>query len=88
MINKCFLSKGKLLGFSSLKLNEDPVREMTICHPPQREEMNPGISQLALDLKISGPMLQGVLFYILFHLFSVCKQPPTHCFYHHLKIQI
>ena len=30
-----------------LKLNEDPVREMTICHPPQREEMNPGTSRLA-----------------------------------------
>ena len=46
--------------------NEDPVREMTICHPPQREEINPGTSQLAWDLKLSGPMLQGVLFYILF----------------------
>ena len=44
MLNKCFLSKGKLLGFSFLKLNEDPVREMTICHPPQREEINPGPS--------------------------------------------
>ena len=55
--------------------NEDPVREMTICHTPQREEINPGTSQLAWDLKLSGPMLQGVLFYILFHLFSVCNQP-------------
>ena len=46
MLNKCFLSKGKLLGFSFfLKLNEDPVREMTICHSPQREEMNLGTSQ-------------------------------------------
>ena len=44
MLNKCFLSKGKLLGFSFLKLNEDPVREMTICHPPQYEEMNSGTS--------------------------------------------
>ena len=48
--------------------NEDPVREMTICHPPQREEINPGTSRLAYDLKLSGPMLQGVLFYILFYL--------------------
>ena len=47
MLNKCFLSKGKLLGFSFSMLNEDPVREMTIYHPPQREEMNPGTSQLA-----------------------------------------
>ena len=38
MLNKCFVSKGKLLGFSFL--NEDPVRELTIGHPPQREEMN------------------------------------------------
>ena len=28
-----------------LKLNEDLVREMTICHPPQYEEMNRGASQ-------------------------------------------
>ena len=25
-----------------LKLNEDPVQEMTICHPPQREERTLG----------------------------------------------
>ena len=25
---------------------DNPVREMTICHPPQREEMNPRTSQL------------------------------------------
>ena len=47
--------------------NEDPVQEMTICHPPQREEINPGTSQLAWDLKLSGPMLQGVLFLIFLH---------------------
>ena len=29
-----------------LKLNEDPVREMTISHPPKREEMNPRPSRL------------------------------------------
>ena len=28
-----------------LKLNEDPVREMTIGHPPQREEMDPRTPQ-------------------------------------------
>ena len=27
---------------SVLKLNEDSVREMTICHPPQREERTLG----------------------------------------------
>ena len=44
MLNKCFISKGKLLGFSFYKPNEDPVREMTIGHPPQCEEMNPRTS--------------------------------------------
>ena len=24
-----------------LKINEDPVREMTICHAPQRKEKDP-----------------------------------------------
>ena len=47
MLNKCFLFKGKLLRVKVLMPNEDPVREMTICHPPQREEINPGTSQLA-----------------------------------------
>ena len=28
-----------------LQLNEDPVREMTIGHPPQHEEMTPRTSQ-------------------------------------------
>ena len=40
MISKCCFSKGKILGFCFLKLNEDPVREMTIGHPSQREEIN------------------------------------------------
>ena len=45
MLNKCCFSKGKIIGFSFEKLNEDLVREMTICHLPQREEMNPGTPQ-------------------------------------------
>ena len=58
--------------------NEDPVREMTICHPPQREEINPGTSQLAWDLKLSCPILQGVLFYILFLFkFQFATNQPT-----------
>ena len=45
MLNKCFLLKENYEGLV-LKLNEDPVREMTICHPPQHEEMNLRTSQL------------------------------------------
>ena len=41
MFSKCFLSKGKCIEGYFLKLNQDLVREMTICHHPQREEMNP-----------------------------------------------
>ena len=33
---------------SVLKLNEDPVREMTICHLPQREENIPEDMLVAL----------------------------------------
>ena len=32
-----------------LKLNEDPVREMTICHAPQREEKRP--EDMSVDLE-------------------------------------
>ena len=46
MLNKCFLSKGKLLGFSFLKLNEDPVWELTIGYPPQCVEKDPRTSNL------------------------------------------
>ena len=45
MLNKCCFSKGKIIGFSFLKLNEDPVREMTVCHISQCEEINPGTPQ-------------------------------------------
>ena len=44
MFSKCFLSKGKCTEGYFLKLNQDSVREMTICHHPQREEINPRTS--------------------------------------------
>ena len=37
--------KRKNFRVKFLKLNEDPIREMTIGHSPQREEMNPRTSQ-------------------------------------------
>ena len=46
MSNKCYISKGKLLGFLFLEPNEDSVREMTIGHPPQCEKKDPRNSQL------------------------------------------
>ena len=33
--------KRKTSWVSVLKLNEDPVREMTICHAPKREDKDP-----------------------------------------------
>ena len=38
---KCHISRRKNLGFRLLELNEDPVREITACHPPQCEEKDP-----------------------------------------------
>ena len=46
MLNKCCVFKRENHRVLFLKLNEDPVWEMTIVHPPQREEMNPGNPQL------------------------------------------
>ena len=46
MSNKCYISKGNLLGFGFLVSHEDSVREMTINHPPQREERDSRTSQL------------------------------------------
>ena len=67
--------------------NEDPVREMTIGHSPQREERDLRNTQLPSDFKPSGPMLQGVLFIFFFILFIVFYH-QTSLFLQNLKIQI
>ena len=38
--------KRKTLRVLVLKLNEDPVREMTICHAPQCKEIDPSTCRL------------------------------------------
>ena len=38
MLIKCHFLKGKIIRVKFLRPNEDPVREMTIGHPPQCEE--------------------------------------------------
>ena len=45
MLCKCCFFKRENFRVYFLKLNEDPVRERTVGHPPQREEMNPRTSQ-------------------------------------------
>ena len=54
--------KRKTLRVYVLKLNEDPVCEMTICHTPKREDIDPRTCWLTLNPKPSGPRLQGFLF--------------------------
>ena len=46
MLIKFHISEGKIIRVQFLWPNEDPVREMTICHPPQREEKDPRTSHL------------------------------------------
>ena len=46
MLIKCHFSKGKIIRVQFLWPNEDPVREMTICHPPQCEEKDSRTSHL------------------------------------------
>ena len=41
MLSKCLSSSRNVFKGWFLKLNEDPVREMTICHAPQCEEKDP-----------------------------------------------
>ena len=38
MLIKCHFLEGKMIKVQFLRPNEDPVLEMTIGHPPQREE--------------------------------------------------
>ena len=46
MLIKCHFLKGKIIRVKFLWPNEDPVREMTIGHPLQREEKDPRTSHL------------------------------------------
>ena len=38
MLIKCYVSRGSSFRVYVLMPNEDPVREMTICHYPQHKE--------------------------------------------------
>ena len=49
----------------SLWINIDSVREMTIGHPPQREEKDPRTLQLPQNPKLNDPKLQGVLLHFI-----------------------
>ena len=64
-----------------LKRNEGPVREMTIGHPPQREEKDPRTSYLLYDLKPNRLMLEGVLFLILFFFIFSFQTFTSNVFY-------
>ena len=46
MLTKCNFSKGKIIRVQFLWPNEDLVQEMTIGHPPQREDKDPRTSHL------------------------------------------
>ena len=46
MLNQIPSFKRKTFRVWVLKINEDPVREMTICHAPQREEKDPRTCRL------------------------------------------
>ena len=73
MLNKCFLSKGIYQGLVFHKLNEDPVWEMTIGHPPQREEIDPGpLSQP----RIQNPVAQRFKEFFLHFLSFIFHLPP------------
>ena len=57
MLIKCHFLKGKIIRVQFLRPNEDSIREMTIGHPPQREEKDPRTSHSPQDLKPSNPKL-------------------------------
>ena len=65
MVNKCCILGEKLLGFSLLWLNIDLIREMTIGHPPQREEKDPRTLYLPYNPKPNGPKIQGFLLHFI-----------------------
>ena len=64
-----------------LKLNEDLVREMTIGHPPQREEMNPRTSQSPKDLKPVAQCFKE-FFFLVFFIFFFSLQTTIHNYFY------
>ena len=60
-------SKGKIIRVQFLWPNEDPVRDLTICHPPQREEKDPGTSHLPWDLNLVARCFKEFFFPIFLH---------------------
>ena len=80
MLIKCHFSKGKIAKVQFLWPNEDSVRKMTICHPPQHEEKDPMTSHLPLDLNLVAQCFKEFFFLIFFILFSACKPPYTTIF--------
>ena len=73
MLSECHFQRIIIKG-QVLYPNEEPIREMTIGHPPQREEKGLKTPQLPLESKSSNLMLQGDFFYILLH-FTSSFQP-------------
>ena len=50
-----------------LKLNEEPVLEITICYPPQCKEKIRKTSHFPKESKPSDPTLQGTYSHTLIH---------------------
>ena len=77
MPNKMPSFKRKTLRVLVLKLNEDPVREMTICHAPKRKDKDLNTCWLTLNPKPSGSRLQGFLSQLFTSVISVFNHSHT-----------
>ena len=64
--------------------NEESVREMTICHPPQREEKDPRTCWMPSNPKPVARDFKGFYFTFYFIYFQFTTN-HTHCFHKTLK---
>ena len=87
MLIKCYISKGKIIRVQLSWPNEDPIREMTIDHPPNVRKRT---REPLIYLRTSTPVarcFKEFFFIFYFSLFSVCK-PFTSIVFTKPQIQI
>ena len=76
MLSKCYGSNSNVTKGWFLKLNKDPVLEMTICYLPKCEEITCDTSTIP-SYQTSDPKIKGLLFTCYFKLLSVSLVTTT-----------
>ena len=64
-----------------LELNQDPIREVTICYYPQCEEKTPRAPSFAIGTQAQGPIPSREFFLCFYFILVTISTTKTHSFY-------